>query len=292
MRQASQYAVFFLLLVATACQPALDDPEATLKIPATVPDFALEPKAPSLTQRATELADEATVALAKNDVKQAIPLLTEALAIDVSHERARWLLARTFAQAGRASVALRLFEPLAKHLHDCGWCLETLQNVQKDSTFARLVASKEGHALLEKVPTTPLPYQTWAQTLAKQIQTGKLEEVGKFANAHRPFELVRACPGCTDPQKRLPQHRQFTGSPLLIKVASRFDLTRPENYGMPLQITGDPQCTERCCHWPIAQSIQAGTAALQEICLRPDTPTQPSVTRMSLIFGPGTVTAH
>ena len=274
-----------LLMLLVACRPKLDDAEPTLKVPTSLPVFVQEPIAASVVFRATELANEATVSLARHDLKTAIPLLTEALTVDGSHEQARWLLAQTFLAAGRGSVALKLIAPLAEHQKDCGWCLEFLQKVKQDKAFFRLVQSAEGHALLADVAETPLPYAQWAKSLATAIQNGKPDEVGKYAHITMPFDLVRACPDCTDEAKRAPQHRPLLGQTMLLKVASRFDLVRPESAGIPLIIQGEPQCKDRCCTWQAPKSVAPATAALARLCLRPTSPTQPTVAEISLVFG-------
>jgi hypothetical protein len=274
-----------LVLIAVACRPKLDDGRETLKIPSALPGFAAEPIAASVVIRATELANEATVSLARHDLQKAIPLLTEALTVDGSHENARWLLAQTFLAEGRGSVALQLIAPLKEHVKDCGWCLEFLQKLKSDKAFERLVQSAEGHALLADLPAEPLPYPRWAKTLAGQIQSGKLEEIAKYAHPRLPFDMIRACPDCEDPAKRLPQHRQLLGAQLLMKVASRFDLVRPESAGIPLIVQGGPKCTARCCTWQTPKSLAPATAALERICLRPTLPDQPTVTEIALLFG-------
>ena len=274
-----------LVLLAVACRPKLDDGRETLRIPSSLPGFAPEPIALSVVIRATELADEATVSLARHDLKKAIPLLTEALTVDGSHENARWLLAQTFLAEGRGSVSLKLIAPLKEHVKDCGWCLEFLQKVKNDKSFERLAQSAEGHDLLADVPEAPLPYAAWAKTLAALIQSGKLDEIAKYAHPRLPFAMIRACPECEDPTKRQPQIRPLTGAPLLMKVASRFDLVRPESAGIPLIVQGEPKCAARCCTWQTPKSLAPATAALARLCLRPTLPDQPTVTEISLLFG-------
>jgi len=274
-----------LLLMSVACRPKLDDAEPRLKAPASLPTFAQEPLAASIVYRATELTNEATLSLARHDLAKAIPQLTEALTVDGSHEKARWLLAQTFLEAGLGSVALKLIAPLAEHEKNCGWCLEFLQKVKQDKVFDRLARSSEGHALLADVPDTPLPYTAWAKSLAASIQNGKLPDIGKYAHITLPFDLVRACPDCEDPAKRQPQRRPLQGPSMLTKVASRFDLVHPENAGIPLIVQGEPLCRDRCCTWPTPKPVAPATAALERVCLRPTSPTQPTLAEISLIFG-------
>ena len=274
-----------LLLSFVACRPKLDDEHATLRIPTSLPGFAVEPSAASVALRATELADEATVSLARHDLDKAIPLLIEALTVDGSHEVARRLLAKTFLAEGRGSVALKLIAPVKEPLKTCGWCLDFLQNIKTDKAFERLAQSAEGHALLADVPDTPLPYVQWARKLAADLQGGKLDALGKYAHPLLPFDLVRACPDCADQAKRVPQHRLLLGAPLLIKVASRFDLVRPENAGIPLTVQGEPTCVARCCSWQTPKTLAPSTAALERVCLRPTTPQQPTLKEIRLVFG-------
>ena len=274
-----------LMCVLAACRPKLDEEAPKLKAPSSLPVFVQEPLAVSLMLRATELANEATVSLAQHDVKKAIPLLTEALTIDGSHEQARWLLAQTFLSQGLGSVALKLIAPLAERQNDSGWCLEFLQKVKQDKSFERLVKSSEGHALLADVSDTPLPYATWGKALAAALKGGKLDEIAKYAHPVLPFALTRACPGCEDPAKKAKQVKQLQGASMLVKVASRFDLVRTENAGIPLIVEGEPVCKDRCCTWQTPKTLAPLTAALERVCLRPTLPTQPSLTELSLVFG-------
>jgi hypothetical protein len=288
-----RHTLFLALMVSVlACRPKLDDETAALKVPASLPVFVQEPMVPSIVHRATELANEATVSLARHDVAKAIPLLTEALTVDGSHEQARWLLAQTFLAGGRGSVALKLIAPLAEHQKVCGWCLEFLQKVKKDKAFERLVQSSEGHALLADVSETPMPYTAWAKSLATAIQTGKLEEVAKYAHISLPFDLVRSCPECEDVSKRLEQRRPLLGQTMLAKVASRFDPVRPENLGVPLSVEGEPRCEGRCCTWLFPKSVRTGTAALSRMCLRPTAPDHPTLSEIHFVYGAPTTHAQ
>ncbi len=282
MRQ-TRFLVLLVLLVA--CRPKLEDEQPKVKIPSSLPVFVQEPIAASVVYRATDLANEATVALAQQDVAKAIPLLTEALTVDGSHEQARWLLARTFLEQGRGTVALQLIAPLAEHQKDCGWCIEFLQKVRSDKAFEHIAQSAEGHALLADVAEKPLPYAQWATTLATAIRTGNLPEVAKFAHISLPFAVVRSCPDCADLSKHEPQRRELLGQSMLTKVASRFDLVRPENAGIPLTVQGDPQCVDRCCTWQTPRNLGPATAALARVCLRPTLPQQATVSEIALVFG-------
>ena len=274
-----------LELLTLGCRPKLDDESAVLKVPSSLPVFVQEPAVPSYAARATELANEATVSLARHDVAKAIPLLTEALTVDGSHEKARWLLAQTFLEGGRGSVALKLIAPLAEHQKDCGWCIEFLQKVKTDKASTRLAASSEGHTLLADVSEAPLPYAQWAKSLAVAIQGGKFDEIAKYAHIALPFDLVRSCPECQEEAKRQPQHRLLTGQAMLVKAASRFDTVRPESAGIPLTVQGEPQCQDRCCTWPTPKVVPAASAALARLCLRPTSPLQPTLSEISLVFG-------
>lgn len=275
------------LLLATACRPKLDAEQPTLAIPASLPAFAKQPTSAGALQRATELADEATPALAKADLKRAIPLLTEALAADGSHERARWLLAEAFVRGGRGSVALQLLQPLKEHTSDCGWCVEFLQKVKQEKVFATFCETTAGRELLAGVTTEPMPYVQWAKRLATAIQTGNINEIARFAHITLPFTLLRSCPDCADPGKQQPQTRALTGPNLLVKVASRFDTSRPENPAIPLTTQGEPTCRARCCSWTVLRPVANGTAALERVCLRPNTPNAATLSEISLVYGAG-----
>ena len=273
-----------LTLTQLACRPPLDDPQPAVKAPKTLPVFGLDTPKASITQRAQELADEATPALASKQWAVAIPKLTEALALDSGQEDARYRLAQAFVQAGLGSVALKLLEPL-KTQKDCGWCIERLQQVKTAPEFERFAKSEQGAKLLADVPTTVFPYATWAKALVAIIQHGKFEEMDKWAHASRSFAVARSCPTCPNPAVRTTPTRTFVGPLLLTKVLSRFD-SRTGGIGTPLNVQGEPTCVDRCCKWKVPEPVPAGEAAVAEICLRPDKPDQPTLTRISLVFAP------
>lgn len=267
------------------CRPALDEPSPRVKVPRSLPEFSAKTPAAGVAQRAQELADEATPALAAGDPVAAIPKLTEALALDGGHIDARFGLAKAFVQAGLGSVALELLTPLAARQQECGWCVEALQSAKTDKDFARFVQTERGAALLRDVPDTPLPYATWSKALLAIIQQGKFQEMAKWAHPARAFQVARSCPDCPDERAKVAPTRSFVGPTMLGKVLSRFEHNQP-GIGTPLYALGEPTCTGRCCKWRVPQPVPAGEVALAEICLRADTPAQPSLTRIALVFAP------
>lgn len=273
-----------LTCALAACQPPLDAPDAALAVPASLPAFAQEPPAPSVVHRAKELVIEGESALQRGDLKTAVPLLTQALSVDPSSPLARVALARAFVRGGRSSVALKLLEPAAAQVATCGACVELLQAAKKHTDFKMMLGHPEAAALWARVPSTALPYATWATAIATSLQAARAEGLAPYVSATRPFELVRSCPRCTQPGARAPNRRTLLGMPLASKLAARFDPQAGEGQGVTLRVTGKPTCAEGCCTWPLPD-VAVAEAALKQVCLTPSTPTAAVLTRVEVVYG-------
>ena len=268
-----------------ACKPGLDADPALVTVPASLPDLSNEPKSRDVTLRALELAREGDTLVVAGNVKAAIPKLTEAVATDPSLGIARLALARAFARAGRASVALALLQAALDKAKSCGMCVEVLHTAAGHEDFAHLRATPQGQAFFARVPPEPLPWQEWALRVADALQKADGAALGTYAHARLSFDFVRSCPACPREAQRLPQTRALTGAPAAAKVAARFDTHDPTRMGVALRMTGAPHCADGCCAWTVPEPVPVGTAALARVCLYPATPTTAYLGEVAVIWG-------
>lgn len=285
-RSAWILGLFLVVLPLASCRPELDSDKPTLAVPSSLPPFALEPSQAPLRQRADDLVGQGRDLLKKGELKQAVPVLTEALATDPSSPAARLELARTFARGGRASVAVQLLKPAAEKLKTCGGCVELLQAVRQDPDFAHLRETTEGRALLQGVPAEPLPYAKWATEVAQALQGGDAKKIEPFVHSRLPFDLVRSCPSCPNPAVQATSRRPLVGLPLAAKVVARFEpRTQPGSRGTPLLTEGKPICSGGCCSWKVPEPVPVDQAALRRLCFRPGTPTVGHLTEIEVVYG-------
>lgn len=275
-----------LAFAALGCRPDLDNPAATLPVPSSLPPFAALPQPLASLGQSQALLDRARDALQAGRKAQALPLLTEALATCPASTDARFELARYFANHGRASVAVQLLAPAKAAMATCGTCVELLQNVRNHPEFAHLSRTEAGSALLADVPTEPLPYAKWSTAVAKALQSGEPAKFLPFIHGEIPYDLVRSCPQCTNPTAREIQRRPLFGEIAAAKLAQRFDSQNVQAGGLPLDLPGDPTCSDRCCDWNHSLSTAPNRVTLQRICLWPVTPTRAAVRLIALRYGP------
>ncbi|MSP91989.1 MAG: hypothetical protein EXR79_09360 [Myxococcales bacterium] len=277
--------IALLIALPTACRPGLDADPALVGVPASLPALEVEPKSRDTMLRALELAREGDALVVAGNLKAAIPKLTEAVAADPSLGIARLALARAFARAGRASVALALFEPALERAKTCGMCVELLHTAAAHEDFAHLRATAQGQAFFARVPTEPLPWQEWALRVADALQKADGAALAPYAHPTLPFDFVRACPSCANEAVRSPQRRTLTGAPAIAKVAGRFDTKDPNHLGVALRVTGEPACADACCVWTVPEPVPVGTAALARVCLRAATPITAHLTEVAVTWG-------
>ncbi len=278
--------ILVLSLALVACRPALDDPNATLAIPTSVPTYSAQRPSPGQRQLAVDLSAQATSLEAAPDPGKAIGLLTQALTQDPSNPQARLALARLFAKAGRSSVALKLLQPCGELLKSSGVCLELLQNVKRDTAFAHLRDTAQGQALLDPVPAAPLPYARWSALLAKALQNTDMVQLNSFVDPKVSFDLVRVCPNCANLAARNETRRPLIGLALAAKVAVRFDTQHSDAHGTPLLVPGEPTCLDHCCTYAVPDPVPEGKATLRRLCFWPQEPGQGRVTEMAFVYGP------
>lgn len=270
------------------CQqpPALDDPAPKLPVPASLPPFAIWPDPPTPLVRSDELLVQGKAELAKGDLQSAVRTLTEALAVCPANALARLELARTFARAGRSSVALTLLEPARKSATSCGQCLEILLKVKVDKDFSHLAATKEGKAMLAGLPAGPLPLERWATEASAALQKGSPEALAPFMHPSFPLRWIRSCPDCDNAIAKEPQMRLVVGPSRIGKIAQRFDTSVPQLRNAPLQVQGRGACSERCCSWPVLKPLAEGQVALERLCFAPMTPEAAVMSELVLVYGP------
>lgn len=274
-------------VAGAGCARPLDAEAPTLPAPTELPPLPAEPVAPALAARAEARATQGLAALAKGDLAAARTMLTEACQLDPSSTDARLGLTRTYLAAGRGRAALALLEPLAAAGADCGVCVEALEAARAEPALAPLLTHPEAAAVAAAVATAQLPRARQAADAAAALAQARPGALMAMAHPEVPFTLVRSCPGCPNPARRVPEERTLQGFPLLAKVASRFDTRNPVLGGIPLLHGGEPRCAGRCCQWQVPSPVAVGTAALAEVCLRPITRDRAALTRIVLIYGPG-----
>lgn len=271
--------------VVLGCRPQLDDANAPLAVPATLPGFAALPSPPAALTQSRLLTDQGRDLLAKGQLKPAVAKLTEALTTCPADSEARLELARAFARNGRSSVAIKLLAPAKDQRLTCGACLRMLQSAGSDPAFAHLRETAEGAELLAGVSDKPIPFAAWAIRFGKALQSGDPQQTLQFVHSELPYELLRSCPTCDNEAARPVQRQTLSGLLPAAKLTQRFDTVHPEMRGIPLDVPADVTCTGDCCDFVSAKPPQPNRALLQRACFWPVAPDRGAITTIALQYG-------
>ncbi len=270
------------VMAAVACK---EQPTALVTAPKTLPAFLPDFVQWSTSSRARGKAADGVAALQANDYQRARGLLTEAVSLDPSWIAARLGLARLYLKTGHNDIVIRLLEPLADGGDTCGGCIDAFAQIARDPAFKEFSASAKGKAVLARAPRKPLQWRRWADELSRALTDLQPAVIANYVHAQEHFELVRSCPECSNPKRRKPEVRRLQGASVAVKLATRFDTSRPRLDTVALRLRGQPTCAARCCTWQAPKSMTVGEAMLSRLCFRPVSANKAALTRIEIIYG-------
>ena len=274
--------VICLFWATTGCKEGAG---AGISAPKTLPTFMPVFVEWAVSKRARDKAAEGAQALTKGQLERGRSLLTEAISLDPSWIAARIDLARLYLGAGHEKTVLDLLRPLTEADEECGGCIDAFDRLVGQAEFAPFFAAGAGKVLLQSVPKHKLDWLGWANGFGAALAGVDGEALGRFVHPEEPFALVRSCPECSNPERRKDDVRQLRGAAVAVKLAARFDTTRPRLDTVPLRLQENPTCTAGCCTWPTPASVTVGEAVLAGVCFRPMNVHRAAITRVEVVYG-------
>lgn len=272
-------------MAVAATSGCKEDATQRLSAPKTLPGFMPVFVEWAVSNRARDKAAEGAKAVAEGELERGRGLLTEAISLDPSWIDARLELARLYLSAGHEETVVELLRPLAAAGEPCGGCIDAFDRLRTQAEFTPFFAEGAGKALLQSVPDHKLDWAGWARGLGAALARIDGQALGSFFHPEEPFALVRSCPECSNPARRQPEQRLLRGAAVAIKLAARFDTSRPRLDTVPLRVADAVSCADRCCAWPAPASVTVGEAILARVCFRPMDVRRAAVTRIEVIYG-------